>query len=150
MSTQEKKLYKDVTVKSNKRPQPQVQSRAYRGISTTNPENTSFNLYDIALIKQDIINHFHIRVGERLENPEFGTIIWDVIFEPMTDGLRDAIANNVTDIINFDPRVSVEQVTVDTYESGIMVECTLTYLPYNISESMRMKFDEDNAILTQN
>jgi phage baseplate assembly protein W len=148
MSTQEKKLYKDVTVKSNKRPQPQVQSRAYRGISTTNPENTSFNLYDIALIKQDIINHFHIRVGERLENPEFGTIIWDVIFEPMTDGLRDAIANNVTDIINFDPRVSVEQVTVDTYESGIMVECTLTYLPYNISESMRMKFDEDNAILT--
>lgn len=150
MSTQEKKLYKDVTVKSNKRPQPQVQSRAYRGISTTNPENTSFNLYDIALIKQDIINHFHIRVGERLENPEFGTIIWDVIFEPMTDSLRDAIANNVTDIINFDPRVSVEQVTVDTYESGIMVECTLTYLPYNISESMRMKFDEDNAILTQN
>jgi phage baseplate assembly protein W len=148
MSTQEKRLYKDVTVKSNKRPQPQVQSRAYRGISTTNPENTSFNLYDIALIKQDIINHFHIRVGERLENPEFGTIIWDVIFEPMTDGLRDAIANNVTDIINFDPRVSVEQVTVDTYESGIMVECTLTYLPYNISESMRMKFDEDNAILT--
>lgn len=148
MSTQEKKLYKDVTVKSNKRPQPQVQSRDYRGISTTNPENTSFNLYDIALIKQDIINHFHIRVGERLENPEFGTIIWDVIFEPMTDGLRDAIANNVTDIINFDPRVSVEQVTVDTYESGIMVECTLTYLPYNISESMRMKFDEDNAILT--
>ena len=148
MSTQEKKLYKDVTVKSNKRPQPQVQSRAYRGISTTNPENTSFNLYDIALIKQDIINHFHIRVGERLENPEFGTIIWDVIFEPMTDGLRNAIANNVTDIINFDPRVSVEQVTVDTYESGIMVECTLTYLPYNISESMRMKFDEDNAILT--
>ena len=148
MSTQEKKLYKDVKVKSNKRPQPQVQSRAYRGISTTNPENTSFNLYDIALIKQDIINHFHIRVGERLENPEFGTIIWDVIFEPMTDGLRDAIANNVTDIINFDPRVSVEQVTVDTYESGIMVECTLTYLPYNISESMRMKFDEDNAILT--
>ena len=148
MSTQEKKLYKDVTVKSNKRPQPQVQSRAYRGISTTNPENTSFNLYDIALIKQDIINHFHIRVGERLENPEFGTIIWDVIFEPMTDGLRDAIANKVTDIINFDPRVSVEQVTVDTYESGIMVECTLTYLPYNISESMRMKFDEDNAILT--
>jgi phage baseplate assembly protein W len=148
MSTQEKRLYKDVTVKSNKRPQPQVQSRAYRGISTTNPENTSFNLYDIALIKQDIINHFHIRVGERLENPEFGTIIWDVIFEPMTDGLRDAIASNVTDIINYDPRVSVEQVTVDTYESGIMVECTLTYLPYNISESMRMKFDEDNSILS--
>jgi phage baseplate assembly protein W len=64
----------------------------------------------------------------------------------MTDALRDAIANNVTQVINYDPRVQVEQVTVDTYESGILIECTLTYLPYNISESMRLKFDEDNAI----
>ena len=72
----------------------------------------------------------------------------DVIFEPMTELLKEAIANNVTEIINYDPRVQVEQVTVDTYESGILIECTLVYLPYNISESMRMKFDEDNSILT--
>ena len=148
MSTQEKKLYKDITVKGNKRPAMPTASRAYRGISTTNPENTGFNLYDIALIKQDIINHFHIRVGEKLENPEFGTVIWDVLFEPMTENLRDAIASNVTEIINYDPRVQVDQVTVDTYESGIIIECTLTYLTYNISESMRLKFDEDNSILT--
>jgi len=148
MSTQEKRLYKEVTVSSNKRPSLPTQSRAYKGISTVNKENSSFNLYDIALIKQDIINHFHIRVGEKLENPGFGTIIWDVLFEPMTEALRDAIADNVTKIINHDPRVQVEQVTVDTYESGIMIECTLTYLPYNISESMRLKFDEDNAILS--
>ena len=146
MSTQEKKLYKEIEIKSNKRPSAPVESRAYKGISTVNNDSNSFNLYDIALIKQDIINHFHIRVGEKLENPSFGTIIWDVLFEPMTDSLKQAIANNVTDIINYDPRVQVEQVTVDTYESGILIECTLTYLPYNISESMRMKFDEDNAI----
>jgi phage baseplate assembly protein W len=146
MSTQEKKLYKEIEIKSNKRPSAPVESRAYKGISTVNNDSNSFNLYDIALIKQDIINHFHIRVGEKLENPGFGTIIWDVLFEPMTDALRDAIANNVTDLINYDPRVQVEQVTVDTYESGILIECTLTYLPYNISESMRLKFDEDNAI----
>lgn len=149
MSTLEKKLYKEIEVKSNKRPSPPTSSRAYRGVSTVNPENTSFNLYDIALIKQDIINHFHIRVGEKLENPEFGTIIWDVLFEPMTDQLKEAIANNVTDIINYDPRVQVEQVLVDTYESGILIECTLTYLPYSISESMRLKFDEDNAIMSE-
>jgi phage baseplate assembly protein W len=145
MSTLEKKLYKEIEVKTNKSPTAPVSSRAYRGISTTNPENTSFNLYDIALIKQDIINHFHIRMGEKLENPEFGTIIWDVLFEPMTENLRSAIADNVTGIINYDPRVQVNEVIVDTYESGIMIECTLTYLPYNISESMRLRFDEDNS-----
>ena len=147
MSTQEKKLYKEIEIKSNKRPSAPVESRAYKGISTVNSDNNSFNLYDIALIKQDIINHFHIRVGEKLENPTFGTIIWDVLFEPMTEALKNAIANNVTEVINYDPRVQVEQVTVDTYESGILIECTLTYLPYNISESMRLKFDEDNAII---
>ena len=147
MSTQEKKLYKEIEIKSNKRPTAPVSSRAYKGISTVNNDSNSFNLYDIPLIKQDIINHFHIRVGEKLENPSFGTIIWDVLFEPMTDALKDAIANNVTEIINYDPRVQVDQVTVDTYESGILIECVLTYLPYNISESMRMKFDEDNEIL---
>jgi hypothetical protein len=67
----------------------------------------------------------------------------------MTEQLREAIANNVTEIINYDPRVQVDGVTVDTYESGIMIECQLTYLPYNISESMRLKFDEDNAIMSQ-
>jgi len=149
MSTLEKKLYKEVVVKTSRQPAAQVESRAYRGISTANPENIGFNFYDIALIKQDIINHFHIRVGEKLERPDFGTIIWDVLFEPMTEQLREAIANNVTEIINYDPRVQVDGVTVDTYESGIMIECQLTYLPYNISESMRLKFDEDNAIMSQ-
>ena len=146
MSTQEKKLYQEIRVKSNKRTSLPPESRAYRGMSTVNNDSNSFNHYDIALIKQDIINHFHIRVGEKLENPQFGTIIWDVLFEPMTDNLRTAIANNVTDIINYDPRGQVDQVTVDTDESGIMIECTITYLPYNISESMRLKFDENSAV----
>jgi phage baseplate assembly protein W len=148
MSTLEKKLYKEIEIKSNKKPLPQVQSRAYRGISTANPENTSFTFYDMALIKQDIINHFHIRQGEKLENPEFGTIIWDVLYEPMTEDIVQAIADNVTEIINYDPRVNVDRISVETYESGIIVECEITYLPYNISESMRLKFDEDNGFFS--
>jgi phage baseplate assembly protein W len=145
MSTLEKKLYQEIEVRSSRKPNEPIESRAYKGISTANPESNTFNLYDIALIKQDIINHFHIRQGEKLENPEFGTIIWDVLYEPMTENLQQAIASNVTKIINYDPRVRVDRVVVDTYESGILIECELTYLPYNISESMRLKFDEDNG-----
>ena len=149
MSSLEKKLYKQITVKSgHSRESLPAKKPTYKGFSTVNSNNSSSTLYDISLIKQDIINHFHIRKGEKLSDPTFGTIVWDVLFEPMTENLRDAIANNVTEIINYDPRVQVDQVTVDTYESGIIIECTLTYLTYNISESMRMKFDEDNSILT--
>ena len=148
MSTLEKNLYKQIAVKSNKRTQDQgIGSRAYRGISTVNPENSSTVLYDLALIKQDLLNHFHIRQGEKLSDPEFGTIIWDALFEPLTDDMRNAIKDNVTEIVNYDPRVSVNSITVDQYESGIQIEVSLVYLPYNISESLKLRFDENAGFL---
>ena len=145
MATNEKPLYKNITV-SNDIDNPPVVSKQYRGVSTVaNPKG--FSLYDIGLIKQDIINHFHIRQGEKLENPEFGTIVWDVLFEPFTDDLKQLIIEDVTEIINYDPRVNVDSVIVDTYESGIQIDCSLTYIPYSISESMRIKFDQDNGLI---
>ena len=145
MATNEKPLYKNVTV-SNDIDNPPVVSKQYRGVSTVaNP--IGFNLYDISIIKQDIINHFHIRQGEKLENPEFGTIIWDILFEPFTDDLKQLIIEDVTEIVNFDPRVNVDSVIVDSYESGIQIDCSLTYIPYSISESMRIKFDQDNGLI---
>jgi len=147
MSTLEKNLYKRIVVQSGSQNEPVVSSKAYRGLSTVNPDNKSNTLYDLALIKQDLLNHFHIRQGEKLENPEFGTIIWDALFEPFTEDLKGAIAENVTSIVNYDPRVQVNSVSVDTYESGIQIQLDLTYLPYNISEKMRLDFDQ-NAGLT--
>jgi len=145
MATNEKSLYKNITISNNETSTPVV-SKQYRGISTVGDPN-SFNIFDINLIKQDIINHFHIRQGEKLENPEFGTIIWDVLFEPFTDDLKEAIIKNVTEVINFDARVNVDNIVVDTYESGIQITTTLTYIPYSISETMRLKFDQDAGLI---
>ena len=143
MSSLEKNTVRNVRVKSNVKEQPPVKGRAYKVLSTVNPDNKSYALYDIGLIKQDLLNHFHIRQGEKLENPEFGTIIWDVLFEPLTDSLKEAIITNVTDIINSDPRINATGIVVDQYESGIQIECKLQYLPYNISEQMKFSFDKD-------
>lgn len=145
MSIKENALYKRISVDSNTS-QVQLASKAYRGISTVNPARDSAVLYDLALIKQDIINNFYIRQGEKLENPEFGTIIWDVLYDPLTETLKEAIANNVTTIVNYDPRVQVDSITVTGYESGIQIEVDITFIPYNISESMRLTFDENNGI----
>ena len=117
MSSLEKKLFKDITVKGNQRLNSyELGSKYYRGISTVNPNNTNPVLYDIALIKQDIINNFHIRQGEKLSDPTFGTIIWDVLFEPLTPALKDAISQNITRIVSGDPRVKVKKIIpVRTY-----------------------------------
>ena len=147
MSTQEKDVIKTVRVQTAKRQKPPVQSRAYRGISTVDPNANGFNLYDLALIKQDIINLFHIRQGEKLENPEFGTIVWDALYEPLTEDLKEAIAENVTEIVNYDPRVTVNNVTIDQYESGLQISVSLTYLPYNISESLLLTFDQNAGFI---
>ena len=143
MSTLEKNIYKRVKVTNSKQPKKPASSTAYRSISTVNPANEGFRLYDLAVIKQDIINHFHIRQGEKLENPEFGTIIWDTL----TEGLKVSIIENVEAIINYDPRVVVDNVIVDTYESGIQIECTLIYLKYSIAESMILQFDREAGLL---
>jgi phage baseplate assembly protein W len=78
-------------------------------------------------------------------NPTFGTVIWDAIHEPLTEPMKEAIAKNVTSIVNSDPRVVASKINIDSYESGLQVDVDLMYLPYNISESLRLKFDENNA-----
>ena len=138
----EKKLYKDVVVAKGTLRTALPTQRAYRGISTVNNDNTKFGLFDIGLIKQDIINHFHISKGEKLENPNFGTIIWDVIQDPLTSELEEAIEQDVLDIINNDPRVSATTVQIVPFESGLQIEVELEYLTYNVSEKLRLTFDE--------
>ena len=126
----------------------QTRSKIYKGFSSLNKASQNFALFDYELIKQDLINYFHVRKGERLMNPNWGTIIWDNLFEPMTEDLKAKIVANVNEIINSDPRLVARNVVVTTYESGIQIECTLTFLPYNISQSMQLQFDQNNGLTT--
>ena len=54
-------------------------SQFYKGFSTVDDTTTNVKLYDYELIKQDILNQFNTRKGERLMNPNFGSIVWDLI-----------------------------------------------------------------------
>ena len=125
----------------------QITSQMYRGFSTTSQDTENYKLFDLALVKQDLLNHFYTRQGERLMNPRFGTVIWDLLYEPLTEDLKNAITTNVSEILNYDPRVVANQIVVTSYESGIQIECTLTYLPYNIQQSMQLRFDQTNGLL---
>lgn len=141
-------LYNKITLPSAPRVDS-FESKMYKGFSTISTDTENFSLYDIQLIKQDLLNHFHVRQGERLMQPTFGTIIWDLLFEPLTEELKEFILQNVNTIINYDPRIKAEQVIVTQYESGIQIECVLTYLPYNISEALQLRFDQSVGLLAQ-
>ena len=136
-------LYKTIKITPKKEKSPPIKQKAYRGFSTVNPENSSFQQYDISLIKQNLLNHLNIRQGEKLSDPTFGCIIWDALYEPLTTRLKEAITTNVTNIVNYDPRTRASEVQVSEYESGLQIECTLLYLDYNISENLKMQFDKN-------
>jgi phage baseplate assembly protein W len=112
----------------------------YVGYSTIE-QNKSITLTDADLIKRDLINHFHIRRGEKLMNPNFGTIIWDSIFEPFTEQLKTAIVDDVTRIARYDPRLRVDQILVDQFEHGILIELRLEYVDSNELETLKLIFD---------
>jgi phage baseplate assembly protein W len=118
----------------------------YKGFNSNNTTK-NFKLYDLELVKQDIINHFYIRKGEKLENPDFGTVIWDMLFEPFNDQTKEIIAKDVEDIVNYDPRVIVNSITVDSTDMGIRIEAEITYIPFNVNESMTFDFDRNNAVI---
>ena len=114
----------------------------YRGYNTVGNLGPKTRLEDAQLIRQDLINHFNIRRGEKLMRPNFGTIIWDSLFEPLTDELRDAIVEDVNRIVNYDPRIIAESVLVDEYENGIIIEARVRYRNTNETENLRLQFDQ--------
>ena len=120
----------------------------YKGFSTKNVGiNHTVRLTDADLIKQDLINHFNIRKGEKLMNPDYGTIIWDSIFEPFTEQLKNQIIEDVTKIAKADPRLVVESIMVDSYDNGLILELRLVYANSNEVENLRLVFDKTASTL---
>jgi phage baseplate assembly protein W len=117
----------------------------FKGFSSR-ADRQNFKLYDFEVAKQDLINRLSVRKGERVENPEFGTIIYDALFEPFTEALKDAIVEDITQNLNADPRISTQDITVTEADKGIAIQATITYVPLNITEKLRFSFDEDSLL----
>ena len=120
-------------------------SVTFKGFSSR-ADKKNFRLYDFEVAKQDLINRLSVRKGERVENPEFGTIIYDAIFEPFTEALKDAIVEDVTANLNADPRIATEEILVTEADKGIAIQATITYVPLNITEKLRFNFDENSLL----
>ena len=117
----------------------------FKGFSSR-ADKKNFKLYDFEVAKQDLNNRLSIRKGERVENPEFGTIIYDAIFEPFTEALKEAIIDDVTANLNADPRINTEEILVTEADKGIAIQATITYVPLNITEKLRFNFDENSLL----
>lgn len=114
----------------------------YKGFSTID-QAKKFRLTDLELIKRDLLNHFAIRKGEKLMNSNFGSIIWNVMFEPLTADVKALVVDDIQRIINSDPRIRVDNVLVDQLDFGLQVQIELTVLPDNYSDIINLQFNKE-------
>ena len=113
-------LYDQVALKPAL-PSNAIAPKMYKGFSTINTSTENFGLYDIELIKQDLINHFNTKKGERLMNPEFGCDVWLVLFEQM-DGatIESRIETSIVDAVDtWLPYLSLTSIVFDYDDNDI-------------------------------
>lgn len=119
----------------------------YRGFSTID-QLKKFRLTDLELIKRDLLNHFAIRKGEKLMNPEFGSIIWNILFEPLTADVKALIVEDVQRVVNYDPRVRVDNILIDQFEYGLQIQVEMTFLSDDLSDVLTLQFDKElNSVI---
>jgi phage baseplate assembly protein W len=76
-------------------------------------------------------------------NAEFGSIIWNLLFEPLTADVKALVVDDIQRVIGYDPRIRVDNVLVDQLDIGLQVQIELTVLPDNYSDVLSLQFDRE-------
>lgn len=120
----------------------------YRGFSTIE-QVKKFKLTDLELVKQNLFNHFNIRKGEKLMQPNFGSVIWSMMFEPLNEETKNLIQADVKKVVGYDPRTRVSNVIITQFDHGVQLDIEMEYLPTNQSDTLRLSFDNASQTLTR-
>lgn len=115
------------------------------GYTTINESYTSKSLSGLELAKQDLINHFKIRKGEKWSDPTFGCDLELYIFEPLDQSTQDDINQEVYNVINYDPRFRVDDTNVNVVQDAhsVTISVKLIYLPTTTATELQVKFDRE-------
>jgi len=79
-------------------------------------------------IKSNLINLLLTLKGERIENPEFGTNILRLLFEPIEENLYESIQNEINISINkFIPEIILDNINIITNEDNNSISVQINY-----------------------
>lgn len=117
-----------------------VQKPYFIGFNTVGQSQPPYNLNNIALIKRDLENVFATPIGSRVMLPNFGTRIYNFLFDPFDEDTKNAIIEDATRVIQSDPRV--ELVSIDTFQEdqALTVSMILLFKPESITENLFVSF----------
>ena len=115
----------------------------FKGYSSVDKKIGSTQLFDLNLAKQDLMNHFYTRRGERLMEPTFGSIIPTLLFNPIGNETEDIIVQDAQEIVDSDPRFKLVTAnsSVNADGNAITLNLLLDYVPDNKQVTMELQFD---------
>lgn len=109
--------------------------------------NDGFISHDKELIKASVVNIIKTHKGSRVYDIEYGTNLHRLIHELNIQRIRNIAKNEIeAAVTKYEPRVKISK--IETYAEGessqkIVVIMTLTYLEFDESEILEIKFDSD-------
>jgi len=115
----------------------------YLGFSTDS-KFKNFKVTDFELAVEDLLNHFNIRLGEKLMNPKFGCVVWDMLFENFTDEVRILVMDNIGEIVDAEPRLNLNDISVEEYDQGLQVNLELEYIESSMATNLSVFFDQNS------
>ena len=113
----------------------------FAGFSTKNINAINHELQDKDLVIEDLMNNIMTRKGERVMLPNYGSIIHEMKFEPLTEETTDLIKEDLTNIINDDTRVNYISCEITDSDHTINAMLRIEILPSN--ETVELSIDLD-------
>ena len=111
------------------------------GFNTQN-QFKKFTLIDAPLVKRDLLNAFNIRQGQIPGRPQYGTALWDNLFENQTSETDNSILAEIQRVAGGDPRLQLGQVQVFNQQNGMLIQIEIVILPSTTAQQLSIFFDQ--------
>lgn len=120
--------------------QQKTRTPYFVGFNTVDNPNPPYSLTNVELVKRDILNHFATPMGSRVMLPNFGTRIYDYLFDPFDEYTKNAIIEDATNVISSDPRVELVSIDVFQEDQALNVIMNLLFRPEAVTDNLFVTF----------
>jgi phage baseplate assembly protein W len=110
------------------------------GFNTVGNPNPPYSLTNIALVKRDLENHFATPMGSRVMLPNFGTRIYEMLFDPFDEYTKNAIIEDAIRVVQSDPRVELVSIDVYQEDQALNVIMVLLFKPEAVTDNLFVTF----------
>jgi phage baseplate assembly protein W len=113
----------------------------FKGFTTIDRKRAPFVLTNEDLVKRNLLNEFNTRRGERVMRPNFGSIIWDLLMNPLDQFTESEIREDITRIVSRDPRVRLLKIDLFILNHVVRAEVALEYVKLNTADVLIVEFE---------